>query len=383
MKDLSSKAAKFGFLGKFIKKKPPKIQVISYDKLLYTRILGIYSGEINEEVLFDKACAELGLANAYIYAMSYALSGENADIFLTSHENLDENCDFSLPEPLILANLNAASRQIPSDFALLVLAQSYGYGAFYAGGALLELKNIPQFSLKHLKNKDEAQILAFVEDKILEKAKFKALCEKFKSKKLVFMGDELGVAEILEKRLGLPIFKAHKFTPNSLNLGTLEAQKTSNFLRNKIKNNFAKNLMLGFICAAILGFGVILGEFFVKKYTLTRSFGDASSLNLEDLQRKNAKNSDDLELLREISAKITKEFTPFDILATLKSLFELCFEQGIKVQSVEISPSQIKLLIDNDEKSAKFIKELYANALFSLKSSEVVGEWHELILERR
>lgn len=368
-------------MSKFFKK-IPKIQVIDFDHLLYTQITGLSEDELNEDALFDKVCTELGLSNGYIYAMSYALNGTDAYIFLTLLENLDENNDFALPAPLIYTNLSNIKAQIPSEFALIFITQNYGYIAFYGGGVLLKLKNIPQFTLKNLKSKEKAQITAFIEDKVFEIAKFKASCAKFGTKKLVFIGDELGLAEIFKERVNLPFIILNKFTPNPQNLALSSIKMTSNFLRHKIQTNFIKRLIFGFFAAFFLGFCVILGYAGFEKYKFESSFGE-NILNLEDLQSKNSKNAENIEEISEILAQLEKDFTPFDVMNALKSLFELCFEHHIKLKSMEISPSQIKIIIANDEKSALFIKNLYSNDKFSLKNSENLGDLQELILEQR
>lgn len=67
----------------------------------------------------------------------------------------------------------------------------------------------------------------------------------------------------------------------------------------------------------------------------------------------------------------------------MKALFALLYESQITLQSLEFSANEIKILIPHSQTSENFIKNLYANALFTLKNKELAGDFYELVLERK
>ena len=389
--------AKNGVLGKFFARKSlnlDSLQVVEFDKISYTQLqTPAAQNEHLEEVLFDRACEELGIAKGFDYAMSYVLGGGKAFVFLALDEILDDECELSFAEPLLwqgLNKLNALKKaQISERYAVLVLQKSYGYAAFYDNNELLALKNLPLFSLDYLQNKDRAALQGFLNERIYPNLKM--LCENHKSQMLIFVGDELNFGDFLAQKLEISSLDLDKFTQKP-HLKPREwasflqnrVLKEGNFLRHKTQSTLPKRLALGFCACFVLGFCFVLAEFLLERNALKRSFeGDLSLPNFSSLQQKSSANALQIEQKRETLAIIAQELTPTPLLERLETLFSLLYENKIELESVEFTPSEIKILIPLDDTSTNFVKSLYASDSFTLKNKELLGEFYELILERK
>ena len=397
MKRIFAKLGKSDILAQFFRPKALSTQVIGFDKLLYTELSNVALGDENlDEVLFDRACAELGIKESFNYAMSFILQDDKALVFLTLYENLEQRCDFAFAEPLLWRNLRAyqgfTQTQIPPFYTVFVLEQNYGYVAFFGNEKLLYLKNLPQFTLKYLRDKDKTQRLGFLNERICEQSRIKELCVLYQSKAFVFVKDELNLSTYLSEKLEIPHFKAQIQAQRGdlqANLAFKEAQRhdeRANFLQHKADDSLPKRLLLVFGLCFALAFGGVLAEFFIKEHALKSSFAseiDEKMPNFETLQKEQSANALLLKQKKEIIAYIDREFKPEPLLDTLKTLFELLYQAKISPQSLKIENKEITLLIANDEKGAEFIKELYANDFFTLKHKELAGTLYELVLEHK
>lgn len=397
MKNALAKLGKSEFLAKLTRSKAPNLQVITFDKLLFTELNNVAVGAENlDETLFERACEQLGITKRFDYAMSYILQGDKAFVFLVLNENLKQKCDFAFGEPLLWRNLHAhqsfAKSQIPPFYAVFVLSQNYGYIAFYGDEKLLCLKNLPQFSLMHLQNKDEAQRLRFIDEKICEQSRVKELCAFYQSQAFVFVGDEFSLSKHLSAKLEIPLLSAineAQRAPLQANLALKEAQRhdeKANFLQYKADDSLLKRLLLAFVLCFALAFCGVLAEFFIKEQSLKRTFAsefDEKMPDFETLQKEKSANALLLKEQKAIAAYINKELKPIALLDTLESLFSVLYQAKIKPQSLKIEDKEITLLIPNDEIGAEFIKELYANDFFTLKHKELAGAFYELVLERK
>ena len=66
------------------------LQVVKFDKIFYVWLENLaFKDENLEEVLFERACDELGIKERFDYGMSYVLDDDKALVFLTLDENLD------------------------------------------------------------------------------------------------------------------------------------------------------------------------------------------------------------------------------------------------------------------------------------------------------
>lgn len=374
------------FLAKLFHSKAPNIQVIDFDKILYTELESPKSNNL-EEVLFDKACEELGIKESFNYAMSYTLNEQKALVFLTSNANLNKQSDFAFAEPLIWQNLSQIQTDIAPFYAVFVLKENYGFVAFFANSKLLHLKNLPQFNASHLKNKDKAYKISFLNEKICEQSRVKELCRLYQSKIFV-LDDELDLAHHLSSELKIPHLKT-KIHPPQLQELLKKAQmqkhdEKANFLHHKIDDSLLKRLLACFVLCFVLGFCVIVAEFFIKKHSLKSSFEiDKNIPNFSTLQKENAQNALIIRQKKEVLTFINEEFKPSILLDTLKPLFTLLHQKAIKLESLKLSDNEITLLIPSDEASAEFIKELYAHSFFTLKHKELKNSLYELVLERK
>ena len=395
MKHIFAKLVKNDISTRFIPHKAPNLQVISFDKLLYTQLENVaLKNENLDEVLFHRACDELGIKEHFNYTMNYVLQDDKALVFLILDENLDFKGDFAFAEPLLWRNLRAYDgfMQIPPFYAVFVLQKSYGYVAFFGDEKLLCLKNLPQFTLDYLQGKDEAQRLSFLDERICEQSRVKELCKLYQSKAFVFVSDELNLSSHLSARLGISHFCAQIQPQHKdllVNLALKEVQRhdeKANFLQYKADDSLPKRLLLVFVFCFALAFCGVLAEFFIKKHSLKSSFAsafDEKIPNFEALQKEKSTNALLLKQKKEIIAYIDKELKPTPLLDTLEMLFELLYKAKISPQNLKIEDKEITLLIANNEAGAEFIKELYANALFTLKNKELAGEFYELVLERK
>lgn len=374
------------FLTKLFHSKAQNIQVIDFDKILYTELESPKSNNL-EEVLFDKACEELGIKESFDYAMSYTLDEQKALVFLTSNANLNKQSDFAFAEPLIWQNLSQIQTNIAPFYAVFVLKENYGFVAFFANSKLLHLKNLPQFNASHLKNKDKAYKISFLNEKICEQSRVKELCRLYQSKIFV-LDDELDLAHHLSSELKIPHLKT-KIHPPQLQELLKKAQmqkhdEKANFLHHKIDDSLLKRLLACFVLCFVLGFCVIVAEFFIKKHSLKSSFKiDKNIPNFSTLQKENAQNALIIRQKKEVLTFINEEFKPSILLDTLKPLFTLLHQKAIKLESLKLSDNEITLLIPSDEASAEFIKELYAHSFFTLKHKELKNSLYELVLERK
>lgn len=374
------------FLAKLFHSKAPNIQVIDFDKILYTELESPKSNNL-EEVLFDKACEELGIKESFDYAMSYTLDEQKALVFLTSNANLNKQSDFAFAEPLIWQNLSQMQTDIAPFYAVFVLKENYGFVAFFGNSKLLHLKNLPQFNASHLKNKDKAYKINFLNEKICEQSRVKELCRLYQSKVFV-LDDELDLTHHLSSELKIPHLKT-KIHPAKLQELLKKAQmqkhdEKANFLHHKIDDSLLKRLLTCFVLCFVLGFCVIVAEFFIKKHSLKSSFEiDKNIPNFSTLQKENAQNAIIIRQKKEVLTFINEEFKPSILLDTLKPLFTLLHQKAIKLESLKLSDNEITLLIPSDEASAEFIKELYAHSFFTLKHKELKNSLYELVLERK
>lgn len=374
------------FLAKLFHSKAPNIQVIDFDKVIYTELESPKSNNL-EEVLFDKACEELGIKESFDYAMSYTLDEQKALVFLTSSANLNKQSDFAFAEPLIWQNLSQMQTDIAPFYAVFVLKENYGFVAFFGNSKLLHLKNLPQFNASHLKNKDKAYKISFLNEKICEQSRVKELCRLYQSKIFV-LDDELDLAHHLSSELKIPHLKT-KIHPAKLQELLKKAQmqkhdEKANFLHHKADDSLLKRLLACFVLCFVLGFCVIVAEFFIKKHSLKSSFEiDKNIPNFSSLQKENAQNALIIRQKKEVLTFINEEFKPSILLDTLKPLFTLLHQKAIKLESLKLSDNEITLLIPSDEASAEFIKELYAHSFFTLKHKELKNSLYELILERK
>lgn len=374
------------FLAKLFHSKAPNIQVIDFDKILYTELESPKSNNL-EEVLFDKACEELGIKESFNYAMSYTLNEQKALVFLTSNANLNKQSDFAFAEPLIWQNLSQIQTDIAPFYAVFVLKENYGFVAFFANSKLLHLKNLPQFNASHLKNKDKAYKISFLNEKICEQSRVKELCRLYQSKIFV-LDDELDLAHHLSSELKIPHLQT-KIHPPQLQELLKKAQmqkhdEKANFLHHKADDSLLKRLLACFVLCFVLGFCVIVAEFFIKKHSLKSSFEiDKNIPNFSTLQKENAQNALIIRQKKEVLTFINEEFKPSILLDTLKPLFTLLHQKAIKLESLKLSDNEITLLIPSDEASAEFIKELYAHSFFTLKHKELKNSLYELVLERK
>ena len=396
MKRIFAKLGKSDIWAKFFRHKAPNLQVMSFDKLLYTELENVALGDENlDEVLFDKACDELGIKERFDYAMSYILQDDKALVFLTLNENLEQKCDFAFAEPLLWRNLRVyqgfTQTQIPPFYAVFVLSQNYGYVVFLGDEKLLYLKNLPQFTLKYLQNKDKAEQLSFIDERICEQSRVNELCKLYQSKAFVFVNDELNLSAYLSEKLEMPHIKAQIQAQSKdlqANLAFKEAQRhdeKANFLQYKADDTLLKRLLLVFALCFALAFSAVGVEFFIKWQQLKSSFEriDEKKPSFDDLQKENSANALLLKQKKAIIAYVDREFKPVLLLDTLEVLFELLYQKQIKPQSLKIEDKEITLLIPNDEIGAEFIKELYANDFFTLKHKELAGTHYELVLERK
>lgn len=373
------------FLAKLFHSKAPNIQVIDFDKILYTELESPKSNNL-EEVLFDKACEELGIKESFDYAMSYTLDEQKALVFLTSNANLNKQSDFAFAEPLIWQNLSQMQTDIAPFYAVFVLKENYGFVAFFGNSKLLHLKNLPQFNASHLKNKDKAYKISFLNEKICEQSRVKELCRLYQSKVFV-LDDELDLTHHLSLELKIPHLQT-KIHPPQLQELLKKAQmqkhdEKANFLHRKIDDSLLKRLLACFVLCFVLGFCVIVAEFFIKKHSLKSSFEiDKNIPNFSTLQKENAQNALIIRQKKEVLTFINDEFKPSILLDTLKPLFTLLHQKAIKLESLKLSDNEITLLIPSDEASAEFIKELYAHS-FTLKHKELKNSLYELVLERK
>lgn len=374
------------FLTKLFHSKAQNIQVIDFDKILYTELESPKSNNL-EEVLFDKACEELGIKESFDYAMSYTLDEQKALVFLTSNANLNKQSDFAFAEPLIWQNLSQIQTNIAPFYAVFVLKENYGFVAFFGNSKLLHLKNLPQFNASHLKNKNKAYKISFLNEKICEQSRVKELCRLYQSKIFV-LDDELDLAHHLSSELKIPHLKT-KIHPPQLQELLKKAQmqkhdEKANFLHHKIDDSLLKRLLACFVLCFVLGFCVIVAEFFIKKHSLKSSFEiDKNIPNFSTLQKENAQNALIIRQKKEVLTFINEEFKPSILLDTLKPLFTLLHQKAIKLESLKLSDNEITLLIPSDEASAEFIKELYAHSFFTLKHKELKNSLYELVLERK
>lgn len=374
------------FATKLFHSKTPNIQVIDFDKVLYTELENPKMHDL-EEVLFDKACEELGIRESLNYAMSYTLDEQKALVFLTSNENLNKQSDFAFAEPLIWQNLSQIQTDITPFYAVFVLKENYGFVAFFGNSKLLHLKNLPQFNASHLKNKDKAYKISFLNEKICEQSRVKELCKLYQSKAFV-LDDELDLAHYLSSELKIPHLNA-KIHPPKLQELLKKAQmqkhdEKANFLHHKTDDSLLKRLLACFVLCFVLGFCAVVAEFFIKKHSLKSSFElDKNIANFSTLQKENSQNALIIRQKKEMLSFISEEFKPTILLDTLKPLFTLLHQKAIKLESLKLSDNEITLLIPSDEASADFIKELYAHGFFTLKHKELKNSLYELVLERK
>ena len=371
------------------------VQVVEFNKILYTELENVALRDENlEERLFERACDELGIEKRFDYGASYVLDSDKAFVFLALDENIDEKCELAFAEPLLWQGLNRVEAlkkaQIPPLYAVLILQKAYGYAVFYEDKRLLGLKNLPLFSLDYLQSKNETALQDFLMERVYPS--LKTLCKTHQSKMLIFVGDELNFSDFLAAKLEIPSLDLDKFTAKP-HLKPLEwanflqskiQGKTSNFLRHKMKSDFSKRLMAGFVAFFLLGFCFVGAEFLLKRHALKSSFESGLQMpKFSTLQKQNSANALQIEQKKEIFSYIAKELKPTPLLETLKPLFSLLYENKIELESVEFSSGEIKIFIPHNETSTNFVKSLYANAFFTLKRKELAGELYELILERK
>lgn len=371
------------------------LQVVKFDKIFYVWLENLaFKDENLEEVLFERACDELGIKERFDYGMSYVLDDDKALVFLTLDENLDFKGDFAIAEPLLWRSLhraqNLAKAQIPPFYAVLVLQKSYGYVAFFGDDRLLGLKNLPLFSFDYLSRKDETARQDFLNERVIEP--LRALCHAHRAQMLVLVGDELALGEFVSAKLELSSFCLDKFAAKAhfkLNewaefLQIKAQNKASNFLRHKLKESSPNKLISGFVACFVLGFCFVGAEFLLKRQALKNSFElDTQLPKISDLQKESKAYAQQIRQNKEILAYMSQELTPTPLLDTMKALFALLYESQITLQSLEFSANEIKILIPHSQTSENFIKNLYANALFTLKNKELAGDFYELVLERK
>lgn len=380
-------------------------QVIEFDKILYIQLeKPPLKNENLEEYLFEKACDELGIKEGFNYAMSYILNIDKSFVFLTLYENLEQKFDFAFCEALVWRNLNkwqdfvisqnkeifANKTKLSTSYAVLVLRQNYGFVAFFEGENLLCLKNIPQFSLDYLQNKDQDIKQNFLEQRLY--VFLKPLFELYECKSLVFINDEFNFAQFLSNKLQVLNFKLGEFSSNFqikdlVFLQMKREENTSNFLRHKIKNIFLKRLVAGFLLSFLLGFIFPICEFYVRQNDIKNSFLNLNDdlnqkeLRFDDLEKQNTNNTLSIEQMKARVDFINKELKPMLLLDTLQTLFSLIYQNRAKIVNLELKDREIKILMPNDKASAGFIKELYLNSFFTLKNKELLGDFYELSLE--
>ncbi len=155
-------------------------------------------------------------------------------------------------------------------------------------------------------------------------------------------------------------------------------------MRHKLKESSPKKFIAGFVACFVLGFCFVGAEFLLKRQALKNSFElDTQLPKISDLQKESKAYAQQIRQNKEILAYMSQELTPTPLLDTMKALFALLYESQITLQSLEFSANEIKILIPHSQTSENFIKNLYANALFTLKNKELAGDFYELVLERK
>lgn len=382
------------FLAKFTQKliklfhfKAPNVQIIAFDKILYTEFENInFNKENLEDSLFDRVCVEFDIKESFDYALSYTFDKNKALVFLTLDENLDSKSDFAFIEPLIWRNLNHFQADIPPFYAVFVLQENYGFVAFFGDKKLLHLKNLPQFSISHLQNKNEAQRLSFLDEKICTQSRVKELCRLYHSKAFLLINDKFYLNTHLSLKLEIPHFHT-TISPQQLAIAEVQNyDEKVNFLHRKADDTGLKRLLSLFVLCFVLGFCFPVAEFFIKEYSLKSAFESEIDEKIPDfniLEKENSSNILILKQKQEILTYIDQELKPVLLFDSFEPLFTLLYQKQIKPQSLKFSDKEITMLIIDNEASAKFIKELYANSLFTLKYKELKHSFYELILERK
>lgn len=355
----------------FLRAKNSKIksfQLISFDKLLFVRLVNLNLKDENlEELIFEKACEELGLQQGFDYSFSYVLDKNSAFVFLTKDENLDKNCEFCLAEPLLFSLLNALKgSKINHSYAVLVLEENYAYLALFNEARLLILKNLPQFNTRHLKDRDETSLQGFLEERLI--LVLKTVCKE--DQVLFLVCEDLKIKEFLSSKL--PCISLKK---EDLRLEGLDLEECINFKRYKVETKLIKKFTVAFILSLSAGFILSFLSVFLEK-DLNQNDSYFDSFNM-----KTYKDDPVIAEKRTRVLFIQNELRAFFLTQSLKELFARLYEEKARLVGLEFKDEEFKILIHKNTQGDNFLKKIYQDELFSLKHKEVTDDFYELSLE--
>lgn len=340
---------------------------VPFDKTFYLQ----KEGEFQNDFLFKQATMELGLSPIFDYQMSFLKNQEKYYIFLTHIKNLNKN-SFSYPQPLIFQALFYEKFIEQENFAVLVFDENFTFLCFYKKGKLNGVKNIPQFSLKDILEKNESQRKDLFSQILFEQGRVFELFKYNQSEILISFCDVFGFGEFLSQKTLKTHIKLENLIPeNALENLSIFSHKyldsNANFIKKeKSQMKFYIKSLISFLAfyLATLIFLTLSSYPQYKQNINTKQSNENLTNELleldlktkllnEELEKLNAtfkENSMTLQKNEEFLQNLSQNFYPDkNRILILVEMIEILNQNSIKISFLGLENKELKLIFNDKE----------------------------------
>lgn len=358
-----------------------KEHFIPFDKLFYLQ----KSGEFQNDSLFRQVAAELGLNSIFEYQMSFFQNQDDYHVFLTHVDNLGKN-EFCYPQPLIFGALFDEKLIKQKNFAVLVFDKKFAFLSFYKNGKLNSVRNLPQFSLSDIYEKNEGERESYFLQMLFEQGRILQLFEHNKSEILISFCDEFNFGEFFKQKT----LKTHVKLESFLGENALQNLSKLSHKRLDINANFIKeektrmkpyvNFMVLFL---VFYFGAFIFSMFLhhrQNQTIKQNNenieNELKTLDLElKLLNEELKNLDStlnqnntlLTVKEKALQDLSENFYPDkNRIAILTQVIEILNQSAIKISTLSLEDTKLKLVFNNRENLDKAVNSFGNQVRFKI-----------------
>ncbi|MCH5336343.1 MAG: hypothetical protein J1D99_02875 [Campylobacter sp.] len=361
-----------------------KNHFIPFDELFYLQ----KEGEFQNDFLFEQSIIELGLSPMFEYQMSFFKEQNKYHIFLTHINNLNQK-EFCYPQPLIFGTLFDEKLIKQRNFAVLVFDKKFAFLCFYQNAKLSNVRNLPQFSLKDIDERNKLNKEDFFSQMLFEQGRILQLFEYNKSEILITFCDEFNFGEFFkQKTLKNHIELESFFKENALQSLSELSHKHLNIDANFIKEE--KKQIKTYISFIVVFFVFYLGTLVFlmvldypkfkqnenTKQSNENLKNELKTLNLkskllnEELEKLNAslnQNKILLEKNEELLQTLSYNFYPHkDRILILSQIIEILNQSSIKISVLNLENKEIKLVFNDKENLDKALNSFKNESLFKI-----------------
>ncbi len=338
---------------------------VSFDKIFYLQ----KEGDFQSDFLFKQATLELNLSPAFEYQMSFFKNENKYFIFLTHIKNLSK-ASFCYPQPLIFSTLYKENFIKEKNFAVLLFEENFTFFCFYQNAKLNSVRNIPQFSLKDLSEKEQKE--EFFSQMLFEQGRILELFEYNKSEILLSFKDLFDFGGFFTQKTQ----KTHAKLESLLKENALETlsvlsskhlDNDANFIKNeKTQVKFTLKALLVFLgfFALSLAFLLLLDYPKYKQNEATKLSNENLqnellsldlktqnlSKELEKLGLLTDKNKEKLRLKEEILTNLKENFYPQkNRIFILAKIIEILNENALKISHLSLENNELECIFNDKE----------------------------------